>query len=45
MVEILLDHIRAAEYIDVTDPNTIAGIGALEAAGLIAAGRAAEILA
>lgn len=35
---------RAAETIVVTDPHTIAGVQALEAAGLIAEGRAAAIL-
>jgi hypothetical protein len=30
--------------IDLTDPRTIAGVNALEAGGLLAAGRAAEIL-
>jgi hypothetical protein len=35
----------AADGIDLTDARTIGGVQALEAAGLIAAGRAAEILA
>jgi hypothetical protein len=34
-----------AEFIDMSDADTIAGIDMLEQAGLIAAGRAAEILA
>ena len=43
-VQIWLDKFKLASDIDVTDPRTIAGINALEAAGLLAAGRAAEIL-
>lgn len=35
----------AASGIDLTDTRTIAGVNALEAAGLIGAGRAAQILA
>lgn len=37
--------VQAAEFIDLTDQRTIAGVQSLEAAGLLAAGRAAEILA
>lgn len=33
-----------AQYIDLDDPDTVAGVQALEAIGLIAPGRAAEIL-
>lgn len=33
-----------AEFINMSDPDTMGGIQLLEAAGLIAAGRAAEIL-
>lgn len=33
-----------AEFIDLDDPDTVAGVTLLEQAGLIAAGRAAEIL-
>ena len=43
-VQIWLDKFKLASDIDVTDPRTIAGIQALEAAGLLAAGRAAQIL-
>ena len=43
-VQIWLDKFKLALDIDVTDPRTIAGIQALEAVGLLAAGRAAEIL-
>jgi hypothetical protein len=34
-----------AEFIDLADPDTVAGIQMLEGAGLLAPGRAAEILA
>jgi hypothetical protein len=34
-----------AEFIDMADPDTVGGIQLLETAGLLAAGRAAEILA
>jgi hypothetical protein len=44
-VRIWLDDLAAAEFIELTDPRTIADVGALETAGLIAPGRAAEILA
>lgn len=43
-VRVYLDDILAAEEIDLTDAATIAGVNALEMAGLLAAGRAAEIL-
>ena len=43
-IQVWLDKFKLASDIDVTDPRTIAGIQALEAAGLLAAGRAAEIL-
>ncbi len=36
--------VDAAEFIDLTDPATAGGVQALEAAGLLAEGRAAEIL-
>ena len=36
--------VDAAEFIDLTDPATAGGVQALEAAGLLASGRAAEIL-
>lgn len=35
----------AAQDVDLTDPRTVGGVHALEAAGLIGVGRAAEILA
>ncbi len=45
IVEILLDKLKIAEFVNVTDPRTAEGIQMLEQAGLIGAGRAAEILA
>ena len=39
-----LSDTASATYIDLTRPDTRAGVQALEAAGLLAAGRAAEIL-
>jgi hypothetical protein len=51
MVEVWLEKLKAASpeadgtSIDLDDPRTVAGIQSLEAGGLIAAGRAAEILA
>ena len=44
-VEIFLDDLMAAEYIDVDSAETIGGVQALESATLIASGRSAEILA
>jgi len=43
-IRIFLDDIAAASEIDLTDPQTIAGVQALEAAGLITTVRATEIL-
>ena len=42
-VEVWLEKFKLAEYVDIADARTIAGLQALEAAGLLAAGRAAEI--
>lgn len=44
-VEDYLELLNAAEEVRLTSETTIQGVNALEAAGLIAAGRAAEILA
>ena len=44
-IRIFLDDVNAAEEINLDDPATIGGVQALEAGGLIAAGRSAEILA
>ncbi len=43
-IKIYLDDLAAATFIDVERPDTIAGVQALEAATIIGAGRAAEIL-
>ena len=45
VVEIFLDKMKLAEFIDITDANTIAGVNALVSAGLLTEARAAEILA
>lgn len=45
IVRIFMDDIQAAEYIDVTNQETIDGVAYLEAQGLIAAGRSTDILA
>jgi len=44
-VRVFLDDLRAAEEIQLDDAATIEGVRALEKAGLLAAGRADEILA
>lgn len=44
-VEIWLEKFKLATDVDLADPRTQGGLLALEAAGLLAAGRAAEILA
>jgi hypothetical protein len=44
-IEVWLDKFKLAEEINLDDSATIAGVQALEAAGLLATGRAAEILA
>ncbi len=44
MVEIMLDQLKMAEFVNTADPRTAAGIHMLEQAGLIASGRANEIL-
>lgn len=44
-IEIWLEKFKLAEFIDLDDPRTVAGVQALEASQLIGAGRASEILA
>lgn len=44
-IEVWLDKFKLAGEINLDDPVTIAGVQALEAAGLLTAGRSAEILA
>lgn len=43
-VEIWLEKFKVADFIDLADPRTAAGVRALEAAGIIGVGRANEIL-
>lgn len=44
-IEVFLAKFNAATNIDLSDPRTIAGVMALEAGGLLSAGRGAAILA
>lgn len=44
-IRVWLDDLNAAEFVDLDYPATIAGVQALEAGGIIAEGRAAEVLA
>lgn len=44
-VEVWLEKFKMSENIDLDDPRTVGGVQALEAAGLLGPGRAAEILA
>ena len=44
-IEVWLEKFKVSENIDLSDPRTIGGVQALEAAGLIGVGRANEILA
>jgi len=44
-VEVWLDDLRSVTYVDLDFPQTVASVQGLESAGLIASGRAAEILA
>jgi hypothetical protein len=43
-IQVWIDDLASAKDVNVTHDQTIAGINALESAGLIGAGRAAEIL-
>lgn len=43
-VEVWLERFRQSSYVDPSDPRTVGGVQALEAVGILAAGRAAEIL-
>jgi len=43
-IEVLLEKFKLASEINLDDPQTIGGLYALESAGLLAVGRAAEIL-
>ena len=44
LIEDYLALLNVSDFICLDDPDTLAGVNALEAAGLIATGRAAEIL-
>ncbi|MDR4125580.1 hypothetical protein [Yanghanlia caeni] len=44
MVEVFMDKLKLAEYVDVTDPQTVAGLQSLAAAGLLSEARVQEIL-
>ena len=44
-IEIWLEKFKVTTEVDIDDPRTVSGVQALEGAGLIAAGRAQEILA
>lgn len=44
MVEVFLDKLRLAEHVDVTDPQTIAGLQSLAGAGLLSEARLQEVL-
>jgi len=43
-IKVWLDDLMVVEFVDLTAPETIAGVQGLEQAGLLAAGRAHEIL-
>ncbi len=44
MVEVFLDKLKLAEHVDVTDPQTVAGLQALAASGLLTEARVQEVL-
>ena len=44
LVEVFLDKLKLAEHVDLADPNTVAGVNALAASGLLTEARAGEIL-
>jgi len=44
IVEVFLDKLKLAEHVDVTDPQTIAGLQALAASGLLTETRVQEVL-
>ena len=44
MVEVFLDKLKLAEHVDVTDPQTIGGLQALAASGLLTEARVQEVL-
>ena len=44
VIEVILARLAAAEYVDLTDPNTAAGLSVMVSAGLLPIARAEEIL-
>lgn len=44
VIEVILARLAAAEYIDLTDPNTAGGLSVMVSAGLLPIARAEEIL-
>ena len=44
MVEVCLYKLKLAEHVDVTDPQTIAGLQTLAASGLLTEARVQEVL-
>ena len=44
MVEVFLDKLKLAEHVDITDPQTTAGLQALAASGLLTEIRVQEVL-
>ena len=44
LIKVFLDDVQSAEYIELTNQDTIDGVNYLEAQSIISAGRAAEIL-
>ena len=44
VIEVILARLAAAEYVDLTDPNTAAGLSVMVNAGLLPIARAEEIL-
>lgn len=43
-IQVFLDDIMVAEFVDLDDPGLISGVQQLEAVGLLASGRALEVL-
>jgi hypothetical protein len=44
-IRVWLDRLAGAQEVNLDDPRTVAGLQLMEAAGLLASGRAAEIVA
>ncbi len=43
-VRMYLQNVNLARYVDLDDPNTLTGLQAMEASGLLSAGRADQII-